>query len=172
MQLMSGEKSWIKWVAYSIELFLMYVLEQTPNLIPDMFGAYPSLVMCVCISVAIFEGEVPGLFFGLAGGLMLDYTSTKIFGFYALFLTVLCYFCGLLVVNLMRNNIVTTMLLGSASVLIMGIVKWFFFYVLWDYPSLFYHLYAFILPSVLYTVLLLPVFFYFTRVVSTHLSVD
>lgn len=167
-----SSKAWVKWFAYAIELFLMFIIEQTPNLIPDVYGVYPSLVMCVCISVAIFEGEIAGMYFGLAGGLLLDYTSTKIFGFYALFLTVICYVCGLLVVNLMRNNIVTTMILGAGSFLSIALVKWFFFYVIWDYPSLFYHLYAIILPSALYSFLLLPVFFYFNRVLSTHLSVD
>lgn len=162
----------IKWIAYSIELFLIFTLEQTPGLIPELFGVTPSLIMCVCISIAVFEGEMPAMMFGLAGGLLMDFGSRTIFGFNAFFLTVLCYLCGLLVVNLMRNNIVTTMVLGAGVLLIMGIVRWFFFYVLWGYPSLWFHFYAVMLPCALYSVIILPLFFYLNRVISTYLSYE
>ncbi|MDR1565600.1 MAG: rod shape-determining protein MreD [Oscillospiraceae bacterium] len=162
----------IKWLAYSLELFIAFILGQTPGLIPRIFGVLPMLPICVCVCIALFEGEFAGLLFGAAGGLLMDFSGTKVFGFHALFLTILCYVCGMFVVYLMRNNIVTCMLLGTGSLLIIGIMRWLFLYVIWDYDGLWYLFYSVILPSVGYSMVLLPVFFYLNKVIATHLSTD
>jgi rod shape-determining protein MreD len=130
------------------------------------------LPICVCVCVALFEGELAGLFFGVAGGLLMDFSETNVFGFHALFLTILCYVCGMFVVYLMRNNIVTCMLLGTGSLLIIGIMRWLFLYVIWNYTELWYLFYSGTLPSVGYSMILLPVFFYLNKVIATHLSTD
>lgn len=63
----------IRYFAYSIELLVLFIIQETPGLIPAVFGARPILLIPVAVSIAMFENELPAMFFGLAFGLFLDF---------------------------------------------------------------------------------------------------
>ena len=104
-----------KYIVYGVELFIVYIIQFTPSLLPRIFGESPMLLTVCAVSIALFEGDVVGMWFGMAAGLLIDAGSTAPFGFYALVHLIICYGCGLLVMYLMRNNIVTSVLLGFAA---------------------------------------------------------
>lgn len=169
-------KNWInpriKWLAYCVELFLVYIIQYTPNLLPSFLGVKPLLLIVFAISIAIFEGEGPAMWIGLAAGLMMDLASGSVFGFYGLMLMLVCYVCGTLVVFLMRNNVVTAMVLGVGGLLVIGLFRWFFFYVLWSDPKIWYNLYAVMLPQTIYTVVVMPVAYFLNRAIATHMTAE
>ena len=160
----------IKWIAYIIELFLVAVVQSTPNLLPEFLGVKPLLLIVFAVSIAMFEGEGAGIVIGLVAGLLMDLSTSSVFGFYALTIMIVCYACGSLVVFLMRNNIVTAMVLAFCAVLIIGILRWFFFFVLWGDTKMWYYLYAIMLPQLVYTTAAMPIAFYFNRSIATHLA--
>ncbi len=160
----------LKWLAYGLELFLVYIIQCTPNLLPSFLGVKPLLLVVFAISIAMFEGDGPAIWIGLAAGLLMDLQSGNMgFGFNAIVLMVICFACGTLVVYLMRNNIITAIVLALAGMLIMGLLRWFFFYVIPGEPKLGYYLYAVMLPQIVYTVLAMPLAFYFNRAIATHI---
>ncbi len=169
-------KNWInpriKWLAYGLELFIVYIIQTTPNLLPGFLGVKPLLLVMAAVSIAMFEGEGAGIWIGLAAGLLMDMSAGGVFGFNGLMLMIICYISGAMVVYLMRNNLVSAMVLGICGMLLLGLVRWFFFYVLWSDPKIWYYLYAFMLPQLIYTVLTMPVAFYFNRALATHLTVE
>ena len=161
----------LKWVAYGIELFLVYIIQCTPNLLPDFLGTKPLLLVVFAISISMFEGDGAGIWVGLASGLLMDLQGGNIgFGFNAIVLMIICFACGSLIVFLMRNNIVTAIVLATGGMLIMGLLRWLFFYVIAGEPKAGYYLYAVMLPQIIYTVLVMPVAFYFNRAIATHLA--
>ncbi len=162
----------MKWLAYGLELFVVYILQTTPNLLPSFLGVKPLLLVVTAISIAMFEGEGAGTWIGLAAGLLIDLSAGGPFGFNGLMLMLICYVCGALVVYLMRNNIVSAMVLGIAGLLLLGLIRWFFFYVLWRDQKMWYYLYAFMLPQIIYTAATMPIAFFFNRAVATHLTVE
>lgn len=162
----------IKWLAYGLELFVLYIIQSTPNLLPSFLGVKPLLLVVAAISIAMFEGEGAGIWIGLSAGLLMDMSAGGVFGFNGLVLMLICYACGALVVYLMRNNIVSAMVLGISGLLILGLVRWFFFYVLWSDPKMWYYLYAFMLPQMIYTAAVMPIAFFFNRAIATHLTVE
>ena len=166
MRFLSGAR--VKWLAYSLELFLLYIMQYTPNLLPSFLGVQPLPLIVAAISIAIFEGESAGMWFGLAAGLLMDLGSVSVFGFYGILCMAICYAGGLLVVRLMRANLLTAMLQGAGGLLIIGLCQWFFFYAIWGTSSGVF-LYAIMLPQMLYTALLMPIFYYFNRAVSTRI---
>lgn len=162
----------LKWIAYALELILLYIIQCTPNLLPSFLGVKPLLLVIAAISIAMFEGEGAAMWFGLAAGMLMDIASAHVFGFFSLMLMVICYICGSLVVFLMRNNLVSSIVLGLGGLLILGLFQWFFFYALWGDPKSGYYLYAIMLPQIIYSAILMPVAFYFNRALATHLTTD
>lgn len=157
-----------KWVIYGVEIFLIYVLQSTPALIPEIFGEKPMTVLMCAVSIALFEGDVIGMWFGLGAGLLLDTGSTNPFGFYGLMLLCVCYVCGALVMYLMRNNVVTSLILGFTAAVLVSLAQWIFF----SHSSLqniLFFVTNILLPRCIYSVALMPLFYYFNRAVTTRL---
>ena len=54
-----------RYLAYSLEILLLFVLGSTPKLLPQLFGAVPCLLVSLALAIAVFENELPAMFFGL-----------------------------------------------------------------------------------------------------------
>ena len=61
---MGSVYKYVRYLAYFIEILVLYVIEQIPNFIPGVNGAKPILVLPVVFIIAVFEGENPALMFG------------------------------------------------------------------------------------------------------------
>ena len=59
----------------------------------------------------------------------------------------------------MKPNLFTAMVLGAATLLIRGILDYLFFYVMWNYEGSSYMLVRYILPTALYSLIVLPLFY-------------
>lgn len=158
-----------KYIVYGVELFIVYIIQFTPSLLPRIFGESPMLLTVCAVSIALFEGDVVGMWFGMAAGLLIDAGSTAPFGFYALVHLIICYGCGLLVMYLMRNNIVTSVLLGFAAAAVASLAQWIFFS---GSSDLLYFIPNILLPRAVYTTVTMPAFFYFNRAITTRLYDD
>lgn len=84
-----------RYIAYSLELLLLFILQTTPRLMPELFGSKPLLLIPAVITIALLENEIPAMFFGLAGGLLLDFGYSDNIGFFTITLTLSCFFIGL-----------------------------------------------------------------------------
>ena len=155
-----------KYIVYGVELFLVYIIQFTPSLIPRLFGETPMLLTVCAVSIAVFEGDITGMWFGMAAGLFMDIGSTAPFGFWALVNMTVCYGCGLLVMYLMRNNIVTSVLLGFAAAVIASSAQWV---VLSGSGDILYFVPNILLPRAVYSTVTMPAFFYFNRAITTRL---
>lgn len=158
-----------KWVVYGLEIFLVYVLQSTPALIPEIAGEKPMLTVLCAVSIALFEGDVTGMWFGLGTGLLMDTGSTGPFGFYGLSLMVVCFGFGMLVMYIMRNNAVTSLILGFTAVVIISFVQWIFFAQLAGGADLLFFITDILLPRCLYSTAIMPLFYYFNRAITTRL---
>ena len=95
---------------YAVELLLLYVLETTRGLIPEFSGTRPLLLVCAAMMIALFEGDVTGMCFGIAAGLLIDMGGSDILGFHALILGLLGYAIGSMTMELFKTNLLVAML--------------------------------------------------------------
>lgn len=156
----------IRYFGYALELLVVFVLQETPGLVPAAFGARPLLLIPAAVSIALFEGETPSMLFGLAAGLLTDFGYGGIIGFYGLMLAAVCYGVSLIAANLMRTNFLTAMLVGVVVSALSVLLRWVFFYVLYGYADPLYALYAHYLPIFCYTAAVTPLAYYFNRAVA------
>ena len=94
--------SFFRYLAYVIEMILAFALDTTPRLLPQIFGAKPVLLICVALTAAIFEREIPAMIIGLAAGILTDVGFSNNIGIFAISLTIICFLVGFAANNLIR----------------------------------------------------------------------
>lgn len=164
-----GKLKWIRYFAYTIELLVFFIVQETPRLIPAVLGERPVLLIPAALAIALFEEEQPSLFFGLFAGLLIDAGMGQTLGFHALLLGVSCFFLSVLAANLIHTNFLTAMIVAVAVPFFIFFLQWVFFFVLFEYESPWYAFVTHYLPRYGYTVLLMPVAYYFNRALALQL---
>ncbi|MFU0832144.1 MAG: Rod shape-determining protein MreD [Oscillospiraceae bacterium] len=159
----------IRFFAYSIELLVLFIVQETPGLIPEIYSARPVLVLPAVLSVAMFEGETAAMAFGLAGGLLIDFGIGNVLGFHALLLAVGCYVISLIAANLFQTNFISALLLTAAASSVTFLLQWVFFFALSGYKYAGYALLAHYLPLFCYTMLVMPLVYYFNRALALQI---
>ena len=153
----------IRYLAYSLELIVLFILQETPGLMFSLWGERPSFLFLCMIAIAQFESEIPAMAFGVFGGLLLDYGMGGVMGMHALIMGVLCYIISSFSRNLLRNNVLTAFLVSIGALALVFVCDWVFDYVL-VYEQ--YHVYALThhyLPRYGITVIWTPVTYFFNR---------
>lgn len=162
----------IRCLAYTLELLVLFMIQETPDLLPRIYGARPVLVLSAGLVIAMFELETPAMAFGIAAGLFCDFGFSGTMGFHALILGVLCFFISLLVRAYMQVNPVTAVLLGIAALGITFGAQWLFFYYFPHYSQPLYALTHHYLPKYLYTLLFVPLLYLLNKGLSEALPVQ
>ena len=159
----------IRWLAYTIEILVFFTLQETPGLIPEIGGARPIVVIPAVLAVAMFESEIPAVFFGLFGGLLVDFGFGGMLGFHGLLLAAVCYGVSLIAANLVRTNFLTAMLVSIVVTAAVTLLDWACFYVMYGYGEVLYALTAHYLPIFIYTAALMPITYYFNRALASQI---
>ena len=123
----------VRSLAFVLELLVLFMLQETPGLLPHVYGARPVLVLPAAAVIAMFEEETRAMAFGVAAGLFCDFGYSGVLGFHALVMGVLCFFISLLVRTFLQVNPVTAMLTGIVALGLAFGAQWLFFYYLHYY---------------------------------------
>ena len=150
-------------LAYTIEILILFIAQQTPGL-PTLMGARPALLVAVVFPIALLEDEWMGMGFGLFAGLLMDIGSAgSVLGVHAILLAVLGYFVGLLAVNLIRTNLLTAMLVTALCVFVVLSLNFVLLYCARRYGDYGYVYRYHYLPIMLYSYLPTPVLYFFNK---------
>ncbi|HQD37347.1 MAG: rod shape-determining protein MreD [Clostridiales bacterium] len=120
-------KRYLKWTAYGLILLIASIAQSLPRFLPEIGSARPVLIIPIAVFIAMFEGPVGGASAGVAGGILWDLFSDRLFGFNALLLLIICCACGLMSQLLIRNNLISSMLMAAAALFTHGIIDWFIY---------------------------------------------
>lgn len=145
---------YIRWAIFCAILTVSVLLQNSVGGLLELFGARVFISIPLCVTVAMFEREVPAAIFGAVTGALWD-VSSGVDGFNTLVLMVICAVCSLLISHFMRNNIVTSLVLCAGSIAayeLIYIVTRF-----WGAGSPLRFIFTFYLPSLLVTVIFIPV---------------
>ena len=148
----------IRCLAYTLELLVLLMLQESPGLLPPIYGVRPVLLLPAVIAIALFEEEIPAMAFGIVGGLFCDFGLAGALGFHGAALAVLCFFISLQSRSVMQVNLATALLTGAWSIGLTVCAQWFFlYYFTYSMPGYaFTHHY---LPKYFYTMLFVPLLY-------------
>ena len=99
-----------RYLTYALEIILLYVLGTTPGLLPELFGAKPALLLCVALTTAIFEREIPAMIIGMLCGVLMDLGYSNSIGLFTITLTVVCFIVGYAANNLVMATVPNVLL--------------------------------------------------------------
>ena len=154
---------YIRRFIFAVLILLTAALQNTNGLFPEIFGVRAMLLIPAVVCISMHEREISGIFFGLFGGLLWDAFSAGPHSFNAIMLTTIGFACGALIGSIMRNNLVTALLLTSTAVFVYNTLFWLIAYVFKGYAGAGLAYLTFYLPSCLFTIALMPVFYYLVR---------
>ena len=135
----------IRYFAYTIEILILYMVQETPGLLPA------------------------GIAFGLLCGLFLDIGMGGVLGFHGLLLAAACYGVGLLTADLIQTNFLTSLLLAAGAVAGILFLQWVFFYLLYGYEYSGYALVTRYLPRMAYSFCTMPLCYAFNRALAQQI---
>ncbi len=154
---------YIRRAMLTIFIIVTAMLQNTAHLFPTIFGIRAFLLIPVVVCIAMFEKDVTAALFGAFAGMMWDMTSAVGDGFNTVFLMLVGSICGILINFLMRNNMVTALLLTSCSLILYSLSYWLIFIVAKGVEGGGIMLLTFFLPCCLYTLVFMPLIYIIIR---------
>ena len=136
------------------------VFQHTNGAVPTLFGTKAMLLIPLVVAIAVHERSVNGLVFGALSGILWDFATVRGDGFFSVALCTIGFLCGCLVTYLMRNNLVTNLLLSGVGIFTVNTLYWFVFIFRKGYEGSWDVLFGYYLPSVLYTLVFSVVYYY------------
>lgn len=157
---MKKHLAFFRYLAYSVEIILLIVLQSTPKLMPELFGGKPLLLVPLAIVIASKENQIPSLIFGAVCGILTDAASGGFVGFFAITLTVLCYIESYMFSSYFNAGILTVSITAAITFPILICLYFLIFCVIAGIPdcmALFVHHY---ISRIIYTfVMTFPLYF-------------
>jgi rod shape-determining protein MreD len=158
-----NKKIFARRILYVLLVLITAALQNTPHLFPSVFGCKALLIIPLVVCMAMFERIIPAMIYGLCAGMLWDITVAPGDGYNALMMTVLAVTCSAMIKYLMRNNLSSAFLLGGCAVVIYMVLHWLFFEVFRSVDGCGITILTYYLPSAVYTLLFLPVYYVIIR---------
>jgi len=150
-------------LGFVLLILAVNILQNTKGFFFEPFGLRAFLLIPLVVSIGMFERSYAGALFGVLAGALWDSASAFWDGYNALFLMLTAAVCGLLINILMRNHLVTAMILSAVTCLIYSLMYVMLVIVARGLDSSGYLLWSFYIPSAVYTAVFTPVFYLIVR---------
>lgn len=158
----SPQKKYRYTVAFRMCLILVLadLLQNTPYVFPPIFGARAFLIIPAVVIISIFERNITATYYGILAGVLWDISSGTFDGMNTLLCMLTATAVCVLMHYVMRNNIVSALLLSAVGILLYMVLHWLFFIVAQGVNDPVSTLLRFYLPSALYTFAFSPIYYY------------
>ena len=168
----NNKPKYIRYAIYVVSIAIVVLLQNSRGALPEIMGGRAMLALPFVVSLAMHEREVAAAVFGALAGVLLDVSSVND-GFNTLVLMAIAVVCSLFISRIMQNNIVTALVLNVGATII-----YFLLYVVVNFlftgaPLTTRVLGGFYLPSIVYTVIFVPLFYVIVkRIYVSHKTAD
>jgi rod shape-determining protein MreD len=151
-------------VIFVVLIIITAIIQNTGTRFNGMFSAHTFLLIPLAVSISMFEREITAAVLGALAGLLWD-LSSGIDGYNMLVIMLISAVCSILISRLMRNNIVTALVL-SVSAIAVFIFLYIMIYIVFDgggYPLS--QIFRFYLPSFILTSAFIPIYYYLIKMI-------
>lgn len=162
--------SFFRYLTYVIELILMFVLTTTPGLMPELFGAKPALLVCVALTAAVFEREIPAMFIGMIAGILTDIGYSNSIGVFSISLTVICFVVGYAANNLIVAKFLNYLLYAAVTVGLLFMLYFLVWFVIPGVDDMWEYFSAHIVSRMVQTYLYSIPFYFINKFVYSRLN--
>ncbi len=147
-----------KYTVYVLFILICYILQETPVLF-SIFGVKPLLVVPAAVCIAVLEGEFAGGLLGAFAGILCDMGGITIFGLNGILMLVMCAACGLIIIFLLRQNMLSAVLLCTAVIFLRGSLEYLVCLAMWGFANVGEYYLRHTLPCIVYSAAVSPLLF-------------
>ncbi len=152
--------------AFALEVLAVFVLQGTPRLIPPILGNTPSLLICVALTVALFENEICAVIFGLVCGALTDLGFSNRIGYFTVMLGIICCFISYFAGNIFVTSLLNAVLCSVFVIFVLFSVYFLLFHYLslrYDNAGIYYVRHFLI--RIAYTSVFIPPFYWLNKII-------
>ncbi len=150
---------YVRYTVLAVTMLLSFVISSTPRVLPDFFGCYPIVLIPFVAAVALFEREITAGYFGLFAGMLIDLYSVNGGIFSTVTLCIIAFGAGLLARHFFVGNFYSALSLTAGIAFLHQTVYWVIYYLFAGKETVFYAYYRQILPTILYSVVFIVIFY-------------
>ena len=144
----------IRALAVFAQIIILYIFQTSVFPSFALAGVVPDLLIIPVVAVAFMRGSNRGMFTGLICGLIIDLTYSSFIGLFALMYMLIGFLNGFASRIYDENDYTLPLFLVSVSELIYNLLYYVFFYFLNGRLNFGFYFFRFMIPRVIYTVLL------------------
>lgn len=168
----NNKPKYIRYAIYVALIIFTSLLQNSAGAFPEIFGARALVVLPLVVAISMHEREIAAAIFGVLSGVFLDICTAND-GFNAIVLLVLASVCSLLISHFMQNNVVTAFVLSAGAIVAYNVLYVLVNFVLSGAGNPLRQLITFYLPSFIYTMVFVPLFYYIIKsVYISHKTTD
>lgn len=158
-----------RYIAYSIEIVLLFILQTTPFLLPEILGSKPILLIPVAFTIAFFEKEIPAMFFGMSCGIFIDLSCSNNIGFYAFSLTLVSFIISQIFRDYVMINFINSFSISSGITVVLICVYFILFYLCAGKPNAGFYFTHHYISKIVYTICMTPVLYVINKFLYKNL---
>ena len=166
-----NKPKYIRYGIYVLIIGLAFLLQCSSVAFPRILGASTLLLLPVCVCIAMHEREVPAAIFGGFIGVLWD-TASATEGFNAIVIMILSAICSILISHLMQNNIVTALVLSAGTAIVYELLYVIINLVVAGAGNSIKQIFTFYLPTLIYTMVFVPVVYYIVNKIYTRYKTE
>lgn len=159
-------RKYYRYLLYALEIFLLFVIEGTVHLIPQIYLVKPLLLISAAISIAAFELPYCSLFFGVLCGLIIDAGTGGVMGLTSVILGGICFCESSWNNKYIKNNIYFALMYSAVACAAVISLKFFIFYYIPQYEGRIDFYLSHYLPRIVYSWAVTPIVYVVTLGIS------
>ncbi len=149
-------------IIFAILIIITAIVQNTGARFNGIFSFHAFLLIPLAVSISMFEREITAALLGALSGLLWD-LSAGIDGYNMLVIMLVSAVCSILISRVMRNNIITALVLGF-SALGVFIFLYIMIYIVLDGAGIpLSQIFRFYIPSFIFTSAFIPLYYYLVK---------
>ena len=146
----------IRYVTYVIELIILFMLQETPGILPPIFGVRPLLTLALAVTVSLIEPELFSMGFGVLVGITMDLGVGLPLGTCGVILAIACSGISALAKRKIHVTLGSAIITAVWCLAVLMAVLWLCDYVFMGYSQIYIALINHYVPVYVYTILVMP----------------
>ena len=115
---MPSKQAVLRNCALAAEALLLWVLQSTPKLFPELLGAKPFFLLAMALSVSACSEAIPAVVWGAVCGTLADLSAGGTIGWFAVSFTLVCFAQSSLLGTYLNRNLLTGAVLSLGAILV------------------------------------------------------
>ena len=156
----------VKYIIYFLEAVFGFALQETPYLMPELFGEKAVILLPLAITVSFFEDESLSVILGAFCGMLADFAFNGSIGLFSISLAIVCYVFSVLSRRYIKVSFLSALSMGCFAVILIMLMHFVLYFAFSGYNYIMQFFFMHYITRILYTLAFVPFFLIISRKLS------